>query len=60
MAGDCRCEMWHENRHYLKDLLASGLAENIKARLGERIGNIKGPGVIALKRTKRRKRCGDN
>ncbi|PKU38403.1 hypothetical protein llap_11293 [Limosa lapponica baueri] len=38
--GDCRCEMWHENRHYFKDLLASGLAENVKARLGERVGKV--------------------
>lgn len=60
MEGDCRCEMWHEKRHYFKGLLASGLAENIKASLGERAGNIKGPGLIALQKTKRRKRCGEN
>lgn len=48
------------NRHYFKDLLASGLSENIEARLGERVGNIKGPELIALQKTKRRKRCGDN
>lgn len=43
-------------RHYFKGLLENGLAENIKARLGERFGNIKGPGLIALLKTKRRKR----
>lgn len=57
--GDCRYETWHENRHYFKDLLENGLAENIKPRLGERFGNIKGPGPIALRKTKRRKRCRD-
>lgn len=56
---DCLYEMWHENRRYFKDLLENGLAENIKARLGERFGNIKGHGPIALWKTKRRKRCGE-
>lgn len=59
VGGDCRYEMWHENRHYFKDLLENGLAENIKARLGERFGNIKGSSLIALWKTKRRKRCGE-
>lgn len=43
VGGDCRYEVWHGNRHYFKGLLENGLAENIKARLGERLGNIKGP-----------------
>lgn len=60
MEGDCWCEMWHENRHYFKVLLASGLTDNIKARLGEKAGNIKGHGLIALQKTKRRKIRGDN
>lgn len=55
--GDCWYGMWHENRHYFEDLLENGLAENVKARLGERFSNIKGPGPITLWKTKRRKRC---
>ena len=46
--------MWHENRHYFKDLLVSGLVENTKARLGERVGNIKGPALTALQKTEGR------